>query len=53
MYGKKIKVKGKNPLMSKMAGGPRVRSVSKSATPMRRYTPEATPPGKGGGGGRM
>ena len=38
MYGKKIKVKGKNPLMSKMAGGPRGRSVSKAAAPMRQLS---------------
>ena len=52
MYGKKIKVKGKNPLknplMSKMAGGPRGRSVSKAVAPMRRIASE----GGGGGGGR-
>jgi len=51
MYGsKKIKVKGPNPLMSKMAGGPRGRSVSKTAAPMRRLSLSAGQIGGGGGG---
>jgi hypothetical protein len=45
MYGKKIKVKGKNPLMSKMAGGPRGRSISKTVAPMSRIA-------SAGGGGK-
>jgi hypothetical protein len=48
MYGKKIKVKGKNPLMSKMDGGPRGRSVSKTVAPMRRISLGV---GQIGGGG--
>jgi len=51
MYGKKIKVKGKNPLMSKMSGGPRERSVSKTAAPMRQLSLSSGQI-RGGGGGR-
>jgi hypothetical protein len=51
MYGKKIKVKGKNPLMNKMSGGPRGRSVSKTADSMRQLSLGAGQI-RGGGGGR-
>ena len=50
MYGKKIKVKGKNPLMRKMSGGPRERSASRAATPMRRLSLGVGQIGGGGGG---